>query len=152
MDSAPDRVNQHGAGAIENVASGQLLVTRLQQVGGFTRLVVAFLLTNGEDGSHIEVNINVGGTVDRVIKQGIATDRAIFGNVIGVLHFLGSQATNQATLLKHRDKNIVGVEIHLFDGLALDVGAAREAQRIFHQTRSAQVASDELARQGNSVH
>ena len=47
-------------------------------------------------------------------RAGCSAQWGSFRDVVGLLHFFGGQATDQAALLKDGNEYIVGVEIHLF--------------------------------------
>jgi len=135
--------------AVDGVTGGDLLGARLQE--GFLAEGVVLAeagiraAQHREDGADRDVHVDVAGAVQRVEDQQIGALRVFAGNLVSVVHFLGSHAGQVAAPLVGFQQDFVGEHVELFLHFALHVLAAGAAQHAAQRALGNLVA-DRLAR------
>lgn len=72
MHAAAGGVDQHGGGAVNHITRGNLFVTRLQEVFfGDRRTDRRDAAVDREDSPHGDVNVNVGGAIQRIHQHNV---------------------------------------------------------------------------------
>src|SRR5690606_14541267 len=95
--TATGGVDQHGGGAVNNVTGGNLLATRLQEIlFGDPRTHRRNATVNRENGSNRDVNVDVGGAVERVHQNNVFCVFTPFENDNLIFFFRGDTRNDVA--------------------------------------------------------
>ncbi len=148
VDAVPGSDHQHGAGAVDDIARGDLFAAGLQEIlqgdGCAHRTDAA---VNAENGAHGDVHVHVGRAV-----QGVHEDD-VLGFVVGfvvksneVFQFLGGHSANLAHRAERPNKRVVREDVQLHLVFALDVFRTGQTQNI-GQPGLVDFAVDDLSRQ-----
>ena len=126
VDAKAGGVDQHGGGSVNHITGGDLTVARLQEVlQGHRRTLRAQTAVDGEDGPDRDVDVDIGGAIERVDQHhilGVFGERRVKGDE--VLFFFRSHAAHLAARFERRLEAFVGINIQLLLHLALYVFSA----------------------------
>ncbi len=144
----PGSDHQHGAGAVDDIARGDLLATGLQEIIQGDRCAYRTdAAVNAKNGTHGDVYIYVGRAV-----QGVHEDD-VLGFVVGfvvksdeVFQFLRGYSAYFAHRSQGPNKGVVREDVQLHLVFALDVFRTGQAQNI-RQAGFVDFAVDDLSRQ-----
>src|SRR6185437_2176160 len=123
VDTATRRVDQHGRGAIDDIAGGDLVTTGLQKIGLGTGLpLFARAPVNAKDGADAHVDVDIAAAVQRIEQTdifGIVADIIVKDHAVVELFAADARAAD--TMPQHTHELIVGIDIELLHVLALYV-------------------------------
>ena len=143
--------HQHGGGAVQDIACGHLLDAGLEDLiqGDFAG-AARRTAQDGEDGAHIDVDIDVGRAIKRVENQDVIATGEFRAHAHQFRLFLGAHGAQGTTAFHTVKKDTVGDAVHLLHVLALDVHFARAAEDI-QQAGFVDPPGDGLARQDQVI-
>ena len=143
--------HQHGGRTVQDIARGHLLDAGLQDFfqGDFTG-AARRTAQDGEDGAHIDVDVDIGRTIERVEDQDIIAAGKFRSHAHQLRLFLGAHGAQGAAAFHAVEQDAIGDAVHLLHVLALDVHLARAAEDI-QQTGLVDPAGDGLPRQDQVI-
>ena len=150
MHAIADAVDQHGRRAVNDVASRDLLIARLQQPArSVARSGVGGPFQNRERRAHRDIHVDVRRAIERIEHDGV------FGLVRGmrnrdrVLVFLGGENADALAITERVAEHVVGVHVEFLLDLSLDVRRAVFAKDV-GQARAADPRRNHLRGQGDA--
>ena len=142
MATAAGGIDQHGAGAVDDVTSADLLATATEEVAeGY--VVGAFLAVDGEDGADGDVHVYIGRAVNRIEDEDVVAARVSFRDGVNVVHLFGSHAGQATSMVGGVDDERIGELVEFLHLFAVDVGAAGDAHYL-GETSLVHVAGDDF--------
>src|SRR5258707_3820882 len=150
MHALPRGVHQHGAGAVDHVAGRHLSPAGLQHVLHFAGTPARDLLHDAENGAHRDVDVDVGGAVERIEQQAVlpAAKPLGYGNDPGLL--LGRHRAEPAAVVHGLDDGVVGEHVELLLDFALHVRVLGGAEDV-RETRETHLVGNHLRRERHVV-
>ena len=140
--------HQHGRGTIDGIAGRNLLRAGLQEVLLGDMLHAFGRPQHREDRAHHRVDVDVGGTIQRVEQQQEFTLRIAVRNGVGLVHFLGGDGGQLPAPQIGFQQRVVGDHVQLLLGFPLHVLGAHITQ-IVVQGPLADGLADALAGAGH---
>ena len=121
MNATPGGVHQHGGGAIDDVTGSHLITARLQEILlGHRRANRRDAAVDGENGTDRNVNVDVGGTVERIHQYNVFRVFTPFENN-NFIFFFGGDTRNDVARAQCSFQFFICEQIEFLLNLALNV-------------------------------
>ena len=143
MHTGAGGVDEHRAGAIDDIPRGDLTATGLQHVFHDTLASARDLLHHAEDGAHRHVHVDVGGAVQRIEQQAVLSAAKAVGNGDDAGLLFRRHGAEPPTVIQRLDDGVVGEHIELLLDFALHVRVLGGAENV-REAGSAHLARDHL--------
>ena len=127
-DAAAEREDELGLRTVHAVACGDLLGAGHQEVLGHGLALRANGGKDREDRADGDVDVDVGGTVERVEADQVRADRQVFGNGNDLGDLFAHHAADGARKGDGLDEDVVADDVELLLVFALDVFGAGHAE------------------------
>ena len=137
------RVDEHRAGAVDNISRSDLLVARLEAIleRALSRLRQPAI--DAEDGADGNVRVDVRGAVQRIVEKHVLSVRILIGNVKDVLIFLGCHHAKMAAMVHRLIDRLIGKFIKFLHHITAHVHPVGGAEDV-HESGFANLAPHEL--------
>lgn len=142
MAAATGGIDQHGAGAVDDVAGADLLAAAAEEIA-VGNGVGAFLAVDGEDGADGDVHVYIGRAVNRIEDEDVVAAWVSFWDGVNAVHLFGSHTGQPPGVVGGVDDERIGELVELLHLFAVDVGAAGDAHYL-GETGFIDVAGDDF--------
>ena len=140
--AAAGGINQHSAGAVDDVAGADLLAAAAEEVA-VGNAAGACLAVDGVDGADGDVHVYIGRAVNRIEDEDVVAARVFFRDGVNVFHLFGGHAGQPPGVVGGADDERIGELVEFLHLFAVDVGAAGDAHYL-GETSLVDVAGDDF--------
>src|SRR6185437_4643823 len=121
-------VDEHGRRTVDDVAGGNLFGAGQQD--GFLEWLAGNALVDGEDGADVDVDVDVGGAVERVEDDDVSARLRVGVDDDGLFVFFADKCGHAVAATEDVEENFVGVDVELLLDLALHVDGANGTESV----------------------
>ena len=149
VDAVTRGKHHHGRGPVDGVAGGYLAGARLEEGLLAGLIAIAGTTQDREDGPHRDIDIDVRGAIQGIEGQQVLAARIARRDGVDIIHLFRGHGRQVTRPFVRLDENLIGEDVQLFLGLALNILAPGAAQDP-HQGAMVDHVRDDLAG-GNDI-
>ena len=150
MSSLSRGVDEHCARAVDHVSRRHLSSSGLQHVFHLTARSARDLPDNGEDGSHRNVYVDVGGAIEWIEEETVLPALEPLGNLDDVRFFFRRDGAKSSTVIDRLDDDLVGDDVELLLRFTLDIDVLSRTENV-SETSASDFVGNHLRREREIV-